>query len=101
MSLKECHLKLKWNVTENGMSLKMEYHSKLNVTQKGSNSKWNVNNNGMSLKKNVNKTECQSKRNLTPNVMSSRMECCSQFIVTQNILSLKMECHSLWNFSQN
>ena len=34
MSLKmECHSK--WNVTQNGMSLKIECHSKWNVTQKG------------------------------------------------------------------
>ena len=25
---------LKWNVTQNGMSLKIEYHSKWNVTKK-------------------------------------------------------------------
>ena len=49
-----CHSK--WNVTKNGMSLKMECHSKWNVTQNRMSlkmeyhSKWNVMKNGLSLK---------------------------------------------------
>ena len=40
-----------WNVTQNEMSLKMECHSKLNVTKMECHSKWNVTTqNGMSLK---------------------------------------------------
>ena len=60
----ECHSK--WNftekwmslkmVTQNGMSLKLECHSKYNVT--------------------LNK--CHSKRNATQNVMSLKMECYSK-----------------------
>ena len=54
LSLKiECHSK--WNVTQNGISLKMECHSKWNVIQNGMSLKmefhlkWNVTQNGMSL----------------------------------------------------
>ena len=62
-------------VTQNGMSLKMECHSKWNVTQ-----------NGMSLK-----MECHSKWNVTQNRMTLKMECHS------NGMSPKMECNSKWN----
>ena len=53
----ECHLK--WNLTQNEMSLKMECHSKWGVTQ-----------NGMSLK-----MECHSKWHVTQNEISLKMEC--------------------------
>ena len=46
-------------VTQNGMTLQMECHSKWNVTQ-----------NGMSLK-----IECHSKLKVTQNGMSLQMEC--------------------------
>ena len=36
----ECHLK--WNVTQNAISLKVERQSKCNVTQNGMSIKWNV-----------------------------------------------------------
>ena len=58
----------KWNVTQNGMSLKMECHSKWNVTQ-----------NGVSLK-----TECHSKLNVTQNGMLLKMEYHFKWNVTQN-----------------
>ena len=70
----ECHSK--WNVTKNGMSLKKECHSKWNVTKNGislkieCHPKWNVTQNGMSLK-----IECQSKLNGTLNEMSFQMKC--------------------------
>ena len=50
----ECHSK--WNVTQNRISLRMECHSKWYVTQNGMSpkmefhSKWNVTKIGMSLK---------------------------------------------------
>ena len=58
-------------VTQNGMSLKMECHSKWNVTQ-----------NGKSLK-----MECYSKWNVTQNGMSLKMECHSKWNVTQNVVT--------------
>ena len=61
-------------ITQNGMSLKMECHSKWNVTQ-----------NGMSFK-----MECHSKWNVTQNGMSLKMECHTKWNVTQNEMSLKM-----------
>ena len=79
--------------TQNGMSLKMEYHSKWNATQNGISLKmecylkWNVTQNGMSLKMefnlkwNVTKIECHSKLNVTQNGMSLKK------------MSLKMEYH--------
>ena len=54
------------------MSLKMECHSK-----------WNVTENEMSLK-----TKCNS------NGMSLKMECHYKLNVSQNGMSLKMECNS-------
>ena len=65
----ECHLKL--NVTQNGMSLKIEYHSKYH-------SKWNVS-----------KNKCRSKLNVTQNRLSLK-----KGISPQNVVSLRMECHS-------
>ena len=65
-------------VTQNGMSLKMECHSEWNVTQ-----------NEMSLK-----MECHSKWIGTQNGMSIKMECHLKWNVIQNGMSLKMECHS-------
>ena len=50
------------SVTQNGMSLKMDCHSK-----------WNVSQNGMSLK-----IECHSKWNVTQSGMSFKMECHSK-----------------------
>ena len=44
----ECHLK--WNVTKSKISLKIEFHSKLDVTQNGMSLKWGVSLNEMSLK---------------------------------------------------
>ena len=43
----ECQLK--WNVTQNGMQLKMDGHSK-----------WNVTKNGVSLKMEVTQMDCHS-----------------------------------------
>ena len=43
-----CHPKLEF--TENGKSLKIECHSKWNVTQNEISLKWNVTKNGISLK---------------------------------------------------
>ena len=51
------------------MSLKIECHSKYNVTQ----IKWNVTQNGMSIKINANQ-----------NSMSPKLECHSKWNVTQN-----------------
>ena len=68
-------------VTQNGMSFKMECHSKWNNTQ-----------NGMSLI-----MECHSKRNVAENGMSLKMECHSKCNVTQDGMSLEIECHSKWN----
>ena len=65
-------------VTQNGMSLKMEFHSK-----------WNVSQNWMSLR-----MECQSKWNVTKNKISFKMEYHSKWNITQNGMSIKMECHS-------
>ena len=52
------------------MSLKVECHSKWNVTQNEIYSKWNVTQNGMALK-----MECRTKWNVTKNGMSLKMEC--------------------------
>ena len=58
-------MSLKWNVTQNGLSLKMECHSKWIVIQTGKSlkmkchSKWNVPQTGISLK-----MECNSKLNV-------------------------------------
>ena len=61
------------------MSLKMQCHSKLDVTQ-----------NWMSLKGNVNQ-----------NKMSLEMECPFKWNFTKNFISLKIECHSKWNVIKN
>ena len=73
------------NVTQNGLSLKMECHSKLSVshnkrnfTHIGMSQKWNVTKNGMQLK----------------------LEYHSKWNVTQNRMSPKMECHPNGNFPQ-
>ena len=64
MSLKiKCQSKC--NVTQNLISLKMEFHSKLNVTLK-----WNVTQNGISLK-----IDFHSKLNVTQHGMSLKIEC--------------------------
>ena len=66
MSLKiGCHFK--WNVTQNGIALKMKWQSKF---------------------------QCHSKCH---NRMLLKMECYSKWNVTQNTMSLKAECHSKWN----
>ena len=57
---------LKWNVTQNEIPLKMECHSKWNVTLK-----WTVTQNRMSLK----------------------IKCHLKWIVTQYGISFKMECN--------
>ena len=44
----DCHSK--WNVIQNGMSPKMECHSKGNFTKMDCHSKWNITRNKMSLK---------------------------------------------------
>ena len=62
---------------QNGISLKLEYHSKWNVTQ-----------NRMSPK-----SECPSTCNVTQNGMSLKMEFHSKWNYTQNGMSPKMECH--------
>ena len=54
----------KWNVTQNGVSLKMECNSKLNVTQYGMSLKMECH-----LKWNALKMECHSKLNVTQNGM--------------------------------
>ena len=59
------------------MPLKMEYHSK-----------WNVTLNGISLQWNVTQMECHK------NGMSQKIECHSKWNVTQNGMSPKIECHS-------
>ena len=59
------------------MSLKMEYHLKLNFTPNGI---------SLTMKKSL-KVECQSKWNVTQNEMSLKMD------VTQNGMSLKMKSH--------
>ena len=79
----ECHSKL--NVTQNGMSLKKECHSE-----------WNIAQNWMSLK-----MDRHSKWNVTQHVISLKMECHSKWNVTENEMSLKMECHSKWKVPQN
>ena len=58
MSLK-IEFNSKWDVTQNGMSLKMECHSKVLSLKMEFHSKWNVTKNGMSLK-----MECHSKWNV-------------------------------------
>ena len=83
MSLKiECNLKgnvtqNKWNVTQNGMSLKMQCPSKWNIIQNEISLKMYSNSNGMSQKKNV-----------TQNGISIKMECHA------NKMSLKIDWHS-------
>ena len=62
----KCHSKL--NVTQNGMSLKMENHSKWNVTQNDMSLNWNVTQNGISLK-----MECHSKWYFPQNGMKSKI----------------------------
>ena len=59
-----------WNVVQNGMSLNMECHSKLNVIEIERHSKWNVIQNGKSLK-----IEFHSKLDVTQKEMSLKMEC--------------------------
>ena len=73
---KECQQNLKVTQNERSltMSLKMEVHSKWNITQ-----------NGMSLK-----TECHSKWKFTQNGISLKMDGQSKWNVTQNRNSLKM-----------
>ena len=66
------------------MSLKLEYHSKWNVTQ-----------NGISLK-----MECHSKFNITQNPMSLKFKCHSIWYVSQIGMWLNLECHSNWNVTQ-
>ena len=44
----ECHLK--WNITQNGMSLKIECHSNGRSHEMECYSQWNVTPNGMPLK---------------------------------------------------
>ena len=85
----------KWNVTQNGMSLKMKCHSKWNFTHNEMSlkmechSKWNVTQDGMS-----HKMECHSKRNVTKNEMSLKLECYSNSNVIQNKMALKIKCLS-------
>ena len=71
-------LKMKWHLkcifTQNGRSLKIEYHSKF---------------------------ECHSPVNVTQNGMSLNMECHFKWYVPQNEISLKIECHLKWNVIQN
>ena len=69
----------KWNVTQNAMSLKMEFHSTWNVTQ-----------NRMSLK-----IKCHS------NGMSLRIECLSKWNITQNGMPHKMQFHSKGNIPKS
>ena len=55
-------MSFKYNSTQNGMSLKLGYHSKWNVTLKGmSNLKWNVIPNGMSHEMEFNQNEMSLK----------------------------------------
>ena len=53
---------LKLIVTKKSMSIKLEFQSKLNVTQNGMSLKLNIINNGMSLK-----ISCHRKWNVTQN----------------------------------
>ena len=62
---------MKWKVSQNGMPLQMECHSKWNVTLNG-----NVTKNGISFKNGMSlKMECHSKWNKTLNGMSPKVEC--------------------------
>ena len=89
-------------VTQNRMSLKMECHSKRNVSWSGMSLKiecpsiWNVTQNGIYLK-----MECHSKQNVSQNGMSLKIECHPKWNVTKNGMSLKMYCHSKRNVTQN
>ena len=66
MSLKmKCHKKIyvsTWNVSQHGMSIKMERQSKWNVIKIECYLQWNVNQNRMSIKR-----ECHKKLNVTQN----------------------------------
>ena len=75
---------------QNGISLKLEYHSKWIVTQNRMSPKSECPRHVMSL----------SKWNVTKNGISLKMELHSKWNVTQNGMSLKMGCRFKWNVTQ-
>ena len=76
------------------MSIKIEWYSKWNVTQNGMSLKKNSQKIRMSPKIEFHLKKCHSKLNVNKNGMSLQIECHSKFNVTQSGMSLKMECHS-------
>ena len=74
---------LNLNVTQIGMSLKLECLLNWNVPEIGRSLKW----------------ECHSNWNINKFVITLKLECHSNWNVTQIIMSLKLECHSIWNVS--
>ena len=80
----ECHSK--WNLSQHGMSLKLECHSNWNVIQIWCQSNWNVT-----------QIKCHSNINVTQFGKSLKLECHSNWNVTQIKMLLKLECHPNWN----
>ena len=68
------------------MLFKIEFHLKWNVTQNGMSLEWNVTQNGMSLK-----MECYSKWNVIQNGMSLKMECHSKFSLKHLLILYKTD----------
>ena len=83
-------------ITQNGMSLKIECHSKLNFTQNEMSLKMGCHKKGMSLKKislqmdyHLNELLLQNKKKHS-NGIAFKMECHSKCIVTQSGMSLNL-----------